>query len=334
MIISASRRTDIPAWFSTWFMNRVREGFVWVRSPFKPGQIRRYSLRPEDVDVIVFWSKNPKPLMDYLDELDEAGYRYYFQFTLNDYPSVLEPNLPPLEERLETFKALSRRVGPSRVVWRWDPIVISSLTPVEHHLEHFEKVADALQGYSERVAISLLDFYGKVAARLQRLTKEAVITFRYITDDAFRGELLDLVGGIRSIAVQRGFHIYSCAETVDLACVGVPRGACIDADLIGRLLGTRYEGRKDNGQRAQCLCTESVDIGAYNTCRHKCVYCYANSPHDESVDQNCKNHVPTSPLLVGKCDTGQPGLRHEGGRTSHSASTLVPRSGTCRGTAR
>jgi len=298
LIVSASRRTDIPAWFSEWFMNRVREGFVCVQNPFRPGHTRRYSLRPEDVDAIVFWSKNPRPLMDHLDELDAAGYRYYFQFTLNDYPSVLEPNLPPLEERVETFKALSRRLGPHRVVWRWDPIVISSRTPVEHHLEHFEKVAGALQGYSERVVISVLDFYGKVAARLERLAKEAGITFRDITHEAFRDELLDLAAALKKIATQRGFQIYTCAETVDLDCVGITRGACIDAELIGRLLGARYEGRKDKGQRPQCLCTESVDIGAYNTCRHKCVYCYANSKHDDSVERNLEHHDPSDHSLV------------------------------------
>lgn len=298
VIVSASRRTDIPACFAEWFMNRVREGFVHVANPFNPKQVKSYSLRPLDVDVIVFWSKNPGPLMEHLDTLDSLGYRYYFQFTLNDYPRILEPNLPPLDMRLETFRALSRRLDPARVIWRWDPVVVSSLTPPGYHLDRIQKVAQALEGHSERLVISLLDFYGKVTGRLKGLSRDAGLSFQDVTLPQHREELLDLAGRIRDVAVRYGFEVYSCAEPVDLGSTGIGHGACIDGRLIRRLFGIERDMRKDKGQRTDCLCVESVDIGAYNTCSHQCVYCYANSS-EETIKRNLTKHRKGSPLLVG-----------------------------------
>lgn len=302
MIISASRRTDIPAYFGLWFMDRVKQGFFYTANPFNANQVKGYSLNPDDVDVIVFWSKNPGPMMEHLDALDSMGYRYYFQFTLNDYPRAFEPNLPPLETRLETFKALSRRLGRSRVIWRWDPLVVSSVTPAGYILEHLENSARALQGHSERLVISLLDFYGKVEGRLEKLSKEYGIRFTDFAHPEHREELIALACRIKEIAERYGFQVYSCAEAADLADAEISHGACIDGSLIKRLFGVNRELRKDKGQRPECLCVESVDMGAYNTCRHQCAYCYANFS-EESVRRNLSRHHPNSPLMVG---------RHEG----------------------
>lgn len=280
-------------------MNRLNEGIVHVTNPFNPGQVRRCSLRPEDVEVIVFWSKNPRPLMEHLDELDAMGHRYYFQFALNDYPQVFEPNLPPLEARLDTFKTLSDRLGPARVIWRYDPIIVSSLTPAAYHLERVERMARSLGGHSERLVISLLDFYGKVAGRLRKMSLDRGITFTDLALPEHHEELLLLVSRIRDIGVTYGFEVYSCAEEVDLSSAGVPHGACIDGALIGRLFGIERQMRKDKGQRPQCLCVESVDIGAYNTCSHHCAYCYANFSED-SVKANLAKHAIDSPILVDK----------------------------------
>ncbi|MBE3575790.1 MAG: DUF1848 domain-containing protein [Firmicutes bacterium] len=298
MIVSASRRTDIPAFFAQWFMNRVNGGYFYAANPFNPRQVKGYSLLPEDVDAIVFWSKNPRPLMKHLDVLDSRGYRYYFQFTLNDYPSILEPHIPSFSNRLQTFKELSSRLGPARVIWRWDPIVISSVTPAEYHLQHIEKAAQALQGCSARLVISFLDFYGKVADRLERLTRRTGIVFRDLTLPEHRGELLNLAGRIREIGDKYGFGVYSCAEAVDLTEAGIPHGACIDGDLIRRLFGIKKKMRKDRGQRPECLCAESVDVGVYNTCSHGCAYCYANFS-EQSIRRNLAKQVPGSPLLIG-----------------------------------
>ncbi|MEW6229256.1 MAG: DUF1848 family protein, partial [Bacillota bacterium] len=146
MIISASRRTDIPKFYSEWFMNRVRAGFCTFPNPFNPKQLIEVSLRPEDVDVIVFWSKDPGPLIPHLGELDRRGLRYYFQFTVNGYPGFMEPNVPPLGEVLDTFGRLSATVSPDRMIWRYDPIVLSNATGLEYHVRRFGEIAGALKG--------------------------------------------------------------------------------------------------------------------------------------------------------------------------------------------
>jgi len=316
LIISASRRTDIPAFFSQWFMETVKQGYSYVANPFTRSRVKGYSLKPEDVDVIVFWSKNPRRLMKHVAALDSMGYRYYFQFTLNDYPEVFEPNLPEFLQRVETFNDLSRALGSSRVVWRWDPIIVSSLTPAKYHIEHIERAAQMLQGYSDRLVISFLDFYGKVRGRLERLRTDYGIQFTDVTVPERRQELLELAGRIFDIGKKYGFEVQSCAEATDLSQVGNHRGACIDGQLIRRLFGVDKDFRKDKGQRPECLCAESVDIGAYNTCTHECAYCYANYSR-ESIRKNLARHVADGPLLIGTYEgeveiTKEPGVR--GGR--------------------
>lgn len=299
MILSVSRRTDIPGLYAGWFMERIRQGYVCVRNPFNPRVIKRYNIGPDSVDLIVFWSKNPAPLIQYLDELDSLGYKYYFQFTLNDYPEFIEPKVPPLEYRLNTFKELSRRVGASSVVWRYDPIILSSVTDVHCHAERIEAIARALQGHTERLVISFLDFYRKILPRLQRLSQEHSVTISDVTAPAQRQELEALAAAIAGICRHYGIHVYTCAEKLDLSRFGIQRGACIDPALIRRMLGSRpVNCPKDRGQRSACLCARSVDVGAYNTCLHECVYCYANYSHKVIVS-NMEKHRRDSPLLVG-----------------------------------
>ena len=177
MIISASRRTDIPAFYSNWLMNRIRDGYCLVPNPHNAKQVSRVSLHPNDVEAIVFWSKNPAPLLPHLGKLDKLGFHYYFQFSLNDYPRALEPNIPSLNDRVATFKDLSRLVGPLRVVWRYDPIIISDVTPFEFHRERFTWIAEELKGATHRVMVSIVDFYQKTERRLSQLEKEEGFTF-------------------------------------------------------------------------------------------------------------------------------------------------------------
>lgn len=297
MIISASRRTDIPACYPEWFMNRIREGFFHTRNPFNPKQVSSHSLLPRDVDAIVFWTKNPKPLTAHLPELDRRGYRYYFQCTLNDYPSWLEPRLPPVDERIQSFIELSTVLGPERVIWRYDPIILSTETPVDYHIERIGSIAQRISGHTERLTISFLDFYSKIKSRLRKIEQDRQIRLWDIVDGHHGDDLDRLCRMIGEIGVQGGLEVVTCAEEVDLSRFGIHAGSCIDARLIGRLTGSDEDLIKDPGQRSACLCAVSVDMGAYNTCRNGCTYCYANLG-EEVVARNVRSHSVTSPALV------------------------------------
>ncbi|MGE5594022.1 MAG: DUF1848 domain-containing protein [Betaproteobacteria bacterium] len=273
MIISASRRTDIPKFLTEWFMDCIRAGHCRCPSPFNPKQVFDVSLRPEDVEVIVFWSKDPEPMLARLHELDRMGFRYYFHFTLNGYPSFLEPGVPPLEKTLATFARLSAAVSPERVIWRYDPLVLTNVTDASYHKRRFREIATALAGKTRRVVISLLDDYRGSRARLRRLAEQGIqVAWSVTADDAATAELL---ASMARTARESGMEITSCAEEKSLESLGIKRGKCIDDEYIARVFGIRVPCRKDPGQRAACGCVVSRDIGVYGTCRHGCVYCYA-----------------------------------------------------------
>lgn len=292
MIISASRRTDIPAFYCTWFLNRLREGYCIVRNPSNPGQVSRVSLAPKDVDAIVFWSKNPAPLIPHLAELDRRGYRYYFLYTLNPYGSELETNVPALGARLDTFRCLSARLGPERVIWRYDPVILSNHTGGRFHEEMFVRLAEKLAGSTRRVIVSLVDYYRKTGLKLEELER-AGWTFRKV--GAEDPEVRGLLAEFRRVADAHDIEIRSCAEDAALPDIGVLPGRCIDTELIHSLWGIPKAGRDPNQRRA-CGCALSKDVGAYNTCMHGCRYCYAtwNTPLARSV---WEQHDPGSPVL-------------------------------------
>jgi len=275
-IISASRRTDIPAFFADWFMERIREGHFYRINPYNTRQMKQISLAREEVDAFVFWTKNPRPLMEYLDEIDNRGYCYYFQFTINPYGAPFEPNLPPLAERLETFRELADRIGPERVIWRYDPIISSSATPPDFHHRRFAELTSALNGATSRVMFSLLDFYPKVRRRLQVIEQQQGIKFFDLAGEEYRAERRNLLGSMRMSAVANGMALFSCCEAEDLAELGIQHGRCIDGQLIGMLTGWPGVFKKDRHQRRECGCAEAIDMGAYNSCVFQCAYCYAN----------------------------------------------------------
>lgn len=288
MILSVSRRTDIPSYWSDWFLRRLREGDVCVRNPMNPHQISRISLSPEVVDCIVFWTKNPQPLLKRLDELVE--YQYYFQYTITGYGKDVESGLPNKKEVLiPAFQELSRKLGPRRVVWRYDPIFFSDTYTPEYHLRAFEEIAHRLEGYAQRVVVSFVDLYSKI----KRSTVE--LNFWMPPSDA---ELLDFAGKLAAIAGKHGFMIESCAEKIDLRPVGIRHGSCIDKTLIEEIIGCSLMASKDKNQRAECGCFESIDVGVYNTCRNGCKYCYATF-NPAQVDQQIKLYDAASPLLCG-----------------------------------
>ncbi|MCI9067713.1 MAG: DUF1848 domain-containing protein [Lachnospiraceae bacterium] len=292
MIISASRRTDIPSFYSEWFYNRLREGCVLVRNPMNYHQVGRISLSPEAVDGIVFWTKNPIPMMGRLSELD--GYHYYFQFTLTAYGRDIEPGLPSKNERLiPAFLELSRRTGRERVVWRYDPIFLSETYTLKYHLRYFKVLAERLAPYTESCTVSFLDLYRNIEKAL-RLHKIRVPSHE---------EQLALMGGFSRIAKANGLRLDTCAEEGDFGGYGVGHAHCIDRERLERIGGFRLDVKKDPGQREACGCVSSIDIGAYHTCRNGCIYCYANQGRTVGPDQTGR-HDPGSPLLVGKPGAG------------------------------
>lgn len=248
MIVSASRRTDIPALFSEWFYNRVGKGFVLLRNPYNPLQVGRVNLTPDAVDGFVFWTKNAAPMLGRIHELDE--FKYYFQFTITPYGRDVERGIPDKQEVvIPSFK----KIGADRAIWRYDPIFINSKYTWDYHIRAFTKIAEELEGHTTKAVMSFVDSYRSVDLRplkIQPLTPE---------------QQKELAQQLFEIAAAHGIGLTSCAENV-----GIPHSCCVDGKMFG------VTKPKDRNQRGLCQCVESVDIGAYSTCYNGCVYCYAN----------------------------------------------------------
>jgi len=254
-------------------MERIREGDVWVKNPFNPSQAKALSLRPDDVDVIVFWTRNAEPLITYLKELDDRGYNYIFLYTITGYGTPLEKKSPSLERALETFKKLSCKIGPEKIFWRFDPIIYVSGKGEDWIASCFNRIACALRNETQRVIVSFLDFYPKVVKRLKTVEKECGLK---VTDLTHHSTMVEKIATtLAELAIGNGMEIFSCAEKKELAPFGIRAGSCIDGKALNCLFGTHIAIEKDKTQRPQCQCTTSQDIGEYRTCRHECVYCYA-----------------------------------------------------------
>lgn len=309
VIVSASRSTDIPAFYSDWFLERVKSGYsVWI-NPFNQ---EHYRVSFEDTRMIVFWSKNPKPLLRRLDEIEALGYRqYYFQFTLNDYVAEgLEPNVPNVEERIDTFRRLVDRIGKERVIWRFDPLLLTDKISIDVLLDRIAKIGRQLKGYTEKLVFSFIDIasYRKVQKNLaglncRELSKEDQISFAQ---------------GLSQLNMELSLELSTCAEQVDLSAYGIKHNKCVDDELMMRLfhddaalmdfIGAEYDmldgwqikkSKKDKGQRKACGCIVSKDIGMYNTCPHLCRYCYANFS-DELVMKNCRQRFPKDDIISAR----------------------------------
>lgn len=288
MILSVSRRTDIPSYYSEWFFNRIKEGFVYVRNPMNSQQVSRIELSPEVVDCIVFWTKNPEPMLERLDELKD--YHYCFQFTLTSYGRDIERNVPHKRERMiPIFQRLSDKIGMEKMVWRYDPILLTDKYTIEYHCRAFEQIANALNGYTKRCVISFVDSYSKIQKSMQS------VGARLLTDV----EMKLFASVFSKIARENGMEIATCAEQIDLSEYGIGHSSCIDKRMIEEIIGQPIVAKKDKNQRAECGCVESIDIGAYNTCRNGCLYCYANYSM-ESVMMNAKMYDANSTILCGR----------------------------------
>ncbi len=299
MIISASRRTDIPAFYAQWFINRIRASHCTVPNPFNRKQVSHISLNPEDVDIIVFWTRNPQPLISYLEELDQIGYRYYFQYTLMNNPRLIDTMAPSLSPSLEIFRKLSDLIGPERVIWRYDPVIISNITDIGFHTDTYKHIAETLRNYTQRSVISLLDFYPKLKKRLKVLKDNGV---EVVDCNKKSVKCFDkLMYTLADVAEQNKMEIVSCAEDPDLTKYNIQPGKCIDDNYIKRVFGVDVAHKKDPFQREACGCVVSRDIGVYNTCLSGCQYCYATTSFEEAKALY-GDHNPDSTSLVGYGD--------------------------------
>ncbi len=287
MIISVSRRTDIPAFYADWFYNRLHEGFALVRNPMNPHSVSKIALTNEVVDAFVFWTKNPLPMAGRMAEL--AAYPYYFQFTLTCYGQDIEPCVPDKKAvLLPAFKDLSARLGKKRVIWRYDPIFFNHKYTPQYHLECFGQMAKELAPFTERCIISFMDSYRNTRRNAEKL---AGITLA-------AEELYAFAEGLAKLAAGYGIKLSTCAEADSFALLGITPAACIDKALLEELCGFKLNLKKDSNQRAECCCAESIDLGAYNTCPGGCLYCYANY-NAGMVQANFAAYNKKSPLLYG-----------------------------------
>jgi len=281
MIVSVSRRCDIPRFKFDWFMEKLNKRFVDVVNPFNAAQIKRVPLvlikegmkQEEGVDAFVFWTRDPKYILSNADVLTQRGFPFYVMVSLTGYPGVLEPNQAPVPEVINSMKELSRKIGSERVIWRYDPVILTNITNDEFHRRSFKNISQDLSGYVDRVIISIFDEYQGAMKRLSAMEKNGKLIMynNDINNNSFYGILLDLC----ECATDAKMEMQSCAEKFDFQSIGIKikPGACIDAALIEKICGAQTV--RDKNQRHDCLCSKSIDIGAYGTCAAHCAYCYA-----------------------------------------------------------
>jgi hypothetical protein len=288
-IISVSRRTDIPAFYGRWFLRRIDEGFAGVVNPFG-GKRYLVSLRPEDATCLVFWSKDFTPFVEPLETLDRLGYKFYFNYTITAAPAIFESHVDKAAA-LRTLQHLSRRYSPKRIHWRFDPIVISNLSDGAFYRRQFEALARELEGVVERCFFSFVMRYKKVERNFAELESASDVR----TADGDSSFKADLIGRLADIAGAHGITLYSCCGD-GLINDRVRKAHCIDGALIEQLFFPQGLIHKEKPTRDGCGCTESVDIGTYDTCPHGCVYCYANA--NKAVARRAfENHDPDSAFL-------------------------------------
>ncbi len=328
IIISASRSTDIPAFYAKWFFNRLAKGYCTWYNPFNQ---KKMYISFEKCRVVVFWTKNPAPIIPYLQELDKRGIHYYFQVTLNDYVKEgFEPNVPSIEERVDTFKQLSNMIGKEKMIWRFDPLIITPSIGPRELLKRIWRIGNLLKGYTDKLVFSFVDVkaYRKVQNNLVKesmeFTKEDVENAE--ANQAQRMEIVEGLKRIREAWSKEGWNIEmaTCAEDIDLKAYGIQSNRCIDGELMKKIFSddeelvyylhtlklperdmygnlppipTKVKNIKDSGQRKICGCMVSKDIGMYNTCRHFCIYCYANTSK-ECVLRNAAKHNDESESII------------------------------------
>ena len=285
MILNTGCRTDIPAYYSEWFYTRVREGFVLARNPYRPEQVLSYRLNPDVVDVLCFCTKNPQPMLSRLSELN--AFRQFWFVTVTPYGQDIEPFVPDKRQVLASIRRLSASVGAKAVGWRYDPVFITERYSLEFHIRSFEKMARELSGTVTACVVSFIDLYEKTR---RNFPQARAVTTR---------EQEALIQAFVEIGARYRIPMRTCCEDASLARFGADTSGCMTRSVLEAATGCRLNVPKSKkSPRAQCDCLLGADVGMYNTCPHGCVYCYANSDR-RAVEQNRRQHDPTSPLLIG-----------------------------------
>jgi len=284
MIINTGCRTDIPAYFSEWFFNRIKEGYVYVRNPYYQNQVTNYKLTPDVVDCLSFCTKNPGPMLNRIHEIDK--FNQFWFVTITPYGKEIEPNVPDKEKIMEDFKKLSDIIGAEKIGWRYDPIFITDKYTLKIHIDNFEKMASELSGYTHDCIISFIDLYEKTKRNFPGV-KVVVEEERYAIAKEF----------VR-IGKKYDIKIKTCVEGQELSKFDVDCSGCVTKPVIEKAIGVSLKIPQKKSTRGGCNCLLGSDIGAYNTCGHGCVYCYANYDQ-KTVINNIKLHNPKSPFLIG-----------------------------------
>lgn len=285
MILNTGLRTDIPGFFSEWFYNRIDEGFVYVRNPYAKNHIYSYKLDPELIDCIIFTTKNPRPMFRNLEKIDK--FNQYWHITITPYGKEIEPNVPPVDEVIDSFKFLSERLGKEKVTLRYDPIFISEKYSLEKHIESFDYILDSLSDYTTEAIISFIDLYEK--------TKRNFPNAKEVTQD----ERLRIGEEFAKIGEKYNIKVKTCVEGTELERFGIDSSGCMTKEVIEKAINKNLNIPKQKARNGECYCLLNNDIGEYNTCDHGCLYCYANS-NKRLVKRNLKLHDPKSPLLIGQ----------------------------------
>lgn len=284
MILNTGSRTDIPAFFSDWFYNRIQEGYVLVRNPYYPQQVTRYRLAPELVDALIFCTKNPEPMLARLNLL--KAYAMFWSVTITPYGEDIEPYVPAKAQVAASFRRLAELLGPEKLSWRYDPVLITETYTIERHIKEFRGLAEALSGSTDKCVVSFIDLYAKTVRNFPEARAVSALEQRILID------------AFSNCAAQNGMRIYLCCEDAGLAGKNVDAGGCLSQQVLESALGLKLRVPRKKPARRECACLLGADIGAYNTCAHGCKYCYANYDRVQ-VLRNLRKHDKTSPFLIG-----------------------------------
>lgn len=290
MILNTGGRTDTVQYYSEWLLNRFREGYVLSRNPLFPNIVNRIELNPEVLDVVVFCSKDYRPILPRLHEISDR-FNCYYHYTITAYGTDIEPRVPSIEESIRTLKALAAQVGPEKIAWRYDPVLLTEKYTIERHLETFDRMARELASYVDRCIFSFVEMYKKLEVNMPEL--------RPVSEQ----DKLTLAKRMGAIARQYGLYLQTCATKEDYEQFGIHRSGCMTAEIFSMSLGIRFKKSNHKGSRAGCLCMESRGLGDYNSCPNGCRYCYANKDPEKAL-QNYLAHDPNSPLLLGHLQPG------------------------------
>ncbi len=281
MIISASRRTDIPSLHTKWFLNRLKEKYVITQNPISKNNFYKIPLNKNIVDIIVFWSKNPN--IDFLKEVRDLGYKFYLHFTITPYDKNIERNIPNKKLLIRNFQTISKLFGKEKIIWRYDPIILNDDFNANYHINNFKNFADSLNGYTDECIFSFVQIYSKIKNNIKNINDNDKII---------------LIENIKEISEKNNIKLKSCSQDFDnITNIRVEKSACIDKERIQKILGYSIKEKKDKSQRKLCNCIESIDIGMYNTCTNGCIYCYANSKNILK-DYDANNEILSDKNLI------------------------------------